>query len=350
MPPPPAPVLVPPLAPAVEPIFAPGEKGKARDLLAAVRTLQAAEGERRPATAEEQAVLARFPGFGPVALSIFPDPVTGRWKDAAWEALGTELRALLSEEEYASAKRTVFTAFYTSPVVIRAVFAALPRLGVPADARFLEPGCGGGNFLALAPATMRFVGVEKDGLSGRIARLRHPRHDVRVEDFRDTRFGEEFDAVVGNVPFADLKYDHRGRKLSLHDYFLAKSLDGLRPGGVLAAVTSRYTLDKQNGEARELMAERADFVGAVRLPSDAFKSEGTAVVTDLLVLRKRGRDERASFKKARCMPEQRQLNYKYPQEYVLASLTSTTRLGISCVRRVVGTTTVCRSGRRQRSG
>ena len=237
-------------------------------------------------------MLARFPGFGPVALGIFPDPVTGRYKDATWQTLGEELRTLLAPEEYASARRTTFTAFYTSPLVIRAMHAALAHLGVPRDATVLEPGCGIGNFLALAPATMRFIGVELDRLSGRIARVLYPSHDIRIENFRDTRLPEgRIDAVIGNVPFADLRLDYHGTRLALHDFFLAKSLDTLKPGGVLALVTSHYTLDKQDPALRAHLAQQADFLGAIRLPSEAFQQEGTRVVTDILCLRKRAPGE-----------------------------------------------------------
>jgi len=281
----------PPPAAAVAPAFASGDKGKARDLLAAIRTLHTIEREQRSATAQEQAILAQFPGFGPVALSLFPNPVTGEYKDAGWRVLGEELQALLTPAEYASAKRTTFNAFYTSPTVITAIHSALAHLGVPASARVLEPGCGTGNFLALAPDAMRFIGVELDSISGRIARARHPQHDIRIEDFRESRLPSNLDAVVGNVPFADVKYDYHGQKLALHDYFLAKSLDALRVGGVLAVISSHYTLDKQNASARELLSQQADFLGAIRLPSDAFKTEGTAVVTDILFLRKRDTSE-----------------------------------------------------------
>src|SRR5713226_7166736 len=258
-----------------------GEKAKARAILAAIRTLQAIEQAQRPATIEERAVLDRFPGFGPVALGIFPDPVTNRYKDTTWQQLGDQLQALLTPEDYASARRTTFTAFYTSPVVMQAMHEALAHLGVPSDATVLEPGCGIGNFLALAPAPMRFIGVELDTLSGRIARVLHPGHDIRIENFRDTRLPEgRIDAVMGNVPFADLKLDYAGARLSLHDFFLAKSLDALKPGGVLALVTTHYTLDKQHAGLREHLAQRADFLGAIRLPSEAFKEEGTRVVTD----------------------------------------------------------------------
>jgi len=134
----------------------------------------------------------------------------------------------------------------------------------------------------------RFIGVELDSISGRIAKALHPKHDIRIESFRDTRLPEDrIDAVIGNVPFADLKLDYRGQKLSLHDYFFAKSVDALKPCGVLAMVTTHFTLDKQNAAIREYLASKADFVGAIRLPSDAFKREGTAVVTDIVFLRKR---------------------------------------------------------------
>ncbi len=276
--------------------FAPasGEKAKARDILAAIRALKAIEQERRPATPEERLILARFGGFGPVALSIFPHAVTGRYKDAGWQALGEELKALVTPQEYDSAKRTTFNAFYTSSTVIRAMHQALLRLGVPDDSLVLEPGCGPGRFLYLAPKGMRFLGVELDSISGRIARALYPGQDIRIENFRDTRLPEGgIDAVIGNVPFADLKLDYCGQKLSLHDYFFAKSVDSLKPGGVLALITSHFTLDKQNAALREYLAERADFVGAIRLPSDAFKRDGTAVVTDIVFLKKRAPGEPA---------------------------------------------------------
>jgi N12 class adenine-specific DNA methylase len=274
--------------------IASGEKAKARDILAAIRVVKEIDRELRPATDEERSVLTRFAGFGPVALSIFPDPVNGRYKDATWQALGEKLEALVSPEEYASAKRTTFNAFYTSPTVIAAIHEAISRLGVPGNATVLEPGCGIGNFMSMAAAGMRFIGVELDRISGRIAQLLHPDQDIRIENFRDTRLPEQgIDAVIGNVPFADLKLDYRGQKLSLHDYFFAKSINALRPSGVLALVTTHFTLDKQNAAIREYLAAKADFVGAIRLPSDAFKREGTAVVTDILLLRKRAPEEPA---------------------------------------------------------
>ncbi|HLN31390.1 MAG TPA: DEAD/DEAH box helicase family protein, partial [Gemmataceae bacterium] len=271
-----------------------GEKSKARDIIAAIRALKTIEDENRPATQEEKQTLARFAGFGPVALSIFPDPLTGRYKDASWQAVGEELKTVLNTEEYDSAKRTTFNAFYTSPSVMAAMHEALSKLGVPSHALALEPGCGIGNFMNQAPHGMRFIGVELDSVSGRVARALHPDQDIRIENFRDTRLPESgLDAVIGNVPFADVKLDYRGQKLSLHDFCFAKSVDALKPGGVLALVTTHYTLDKQNAAIREYLASKADFVGAIRLPSDAFKREGTAVVTDIVFLRKRAPGEPA---------------------------------------------------------
>ncbi|GIK15179.1 MAG: hypothetical protein BroJett003_01430 [Planctomycetota bacterium] len=282
------------MAPASSGQIAGGEKGKARDIIAAIRTLKRIEDEQRLASPDEKQVLSRFAGFGPVALSIFPDPVTGNYKDAAWQGLGEELRALLSPAEYDSAKRTTFNAFYTSPTVIAAIHEAITRLGVPGNAVILEPGCGTGNFMSQGSDRYRFIGVELDSVSGRIARALHPDQDIRIESFRDTRLpADRIDAVIGNVPFADIKLDYHGQKLSIHDYFLAKSVDALKPGGVLALVTTHFTLDKQNAAIREYLAAKADFVGAVRLPSDAFKREGTAVVTDIVFLRKRAANEPA---------------------------------------------------------
>ena len=222
--------------------------------------MKSVEEEKRPATAEEQQALARFAGFGPVALSIFPDPVTGRYKDAGWQAVGEELKTLLTPAEYDSAKRTTFNAFYTSPTVITTIHEAIARLGVPANATILEPGCGTGNFMGHGRPGARFIGVEMDSISGRIAKALHPGQDIRIENFRDTRLPENrIDAVVGNVPFADVKLDYRGQKLSLHDYFFAKSIDALKPGGVLALVTTHYTLDKQNAALRERLAGAGGF-------------------------------------------------------------------------------------------
>src|SRR5207248_73183 len=154
----------------------------------------------------------------PVALSIFPDPVSGGYKDATWQELGEELKRLLSPEEYASAKRTTFNAFYTSPAVVAAIHDAISRLGVRGNCTVLEPGCGTGNFMSHGQEGLRFIGVELDRISGRIAQLLHPGQDIRVENFCDTRLPEGgVDAVIGNVPFADVKLDYRGQRFSLHD-------------------------------------------------------------------------------------------------------------------------------------
>jgi N-6 DNA Methylase len=287
---PPPPITPPPVATPSDATLSSGEKSKARDCLASIKCLQRIEQEKRAATPEERYTLAKFPGFGPLALSIFPNPVTGQYKDASWQALGEELQALLTPQEYDSAKRTTFNAFYTSSTVIKAMFAGLSRLGIPDNALVLEPGCGPGRFLYVAPKDMRFIGVELDGISGRIARALHPQADIRIENFQDTRL-PDLDAVIGNVPFADVKLEHQGQKFSLHDYFFAKSVDALAPAGIVALVTSHYTLDKQNAAIREYLADKADFLGAIRLPSDAFKREGTSVVTDIVFLRKRSLDE-----------------------------------------------------------
>ena len=248
-----------------------------------------------PATPEEKQILARFAGFGPVALSIFPDPVTGRYKDAGWQALGEELKSLLTPEEYDSAKRTTFNAFYTSPTVIAAMHEAIARLGVPGNATVLEPGCGTGNFMSHGQPGhalhRRRAGLASPAASpGRCI----PSHDIRIENFRDTRLPEDrIDAVIGNVPFADVKLDYHGQKLSLHDYFFAKSVDALKPGGVLALVTSISRSTSRTPPSASTWPPKADFLGAIRLPSDAFKREGTAVVTDIVFLRKRAPGEPA---------------------------------------------------------
>ncbi len=187
-------------------MFSSGEKGKARDIIAAIKTLQQIKREKRLATPEERQTLGKFPGFGPVALSIFPDPVKGTYKDG-WKEIGEELKSLLTPDEYASAKRSTFNAFYTSPVVIRAMHSALKQLGVPDDALVLEPGCGSANLMAHAPGSYQFIGVELDSITGRIAQARFPNQDIRIEDFQKSVL-PKFDAVIGNVPFADVKLDH----------------------------------------------------------------------------------------------------------------------------------------------
>jgi N12 class adenine-specific DNA methylase len=276
-----------------------GEKAKAKAILAAIRTLKHIEQENRPATEDERRVLSQFSGFGPVALRIFPDPITHSYYSPDWKALGEELKSLLTPEEYASARRTTFNAFYTSPIVMQAIHDAIAHLGVPEGATILEPGCGIGNFMNYGSKKNHYIGVELDSISGRIARLLHPGQDIRIENFRDSKLPEgRIDAVIGNVPFADVKILYHGHPFALHDYCFAKSVDALKPGGILALVTSHYTLDKQNAALREYLGERADFIGAIRLPSDAFKREGTAVVADIVFLRKRAKGESARHEEA----------------------------------------------------
>ena len=232
--------------------------------------------------------LPASPASAPSPCRFSPIRSAARYKDARWQALGDELKSLLTPAEYDSAKRTTFNAFYTSPTVIARSTRPSPASACPRDATILEPGCGTGNFMSQGRPGARFIGVEMDSISGRIAKALHPGQDIRIENFRDTKLPEDrIDAVIGNVPFADVKLDYQGQKLSLHDYFFAKSIDALKPGGVMALVTTHFTLDKQNAAIREYLASKADFVGAIRLPSDAFKREGTAVVTDIVFLRKR---------------------------------------------------------------
>lgn len=273
---------------AALPLASSGEKSKAKDMIEAIRVLQRIREEKRLPSEEERNALLRFGGFGPVALSLFRDPMTGKYKDASWEQLGHQLETILSERDYESAKRTTFNAFYTSPTVIDAIHSAIDRLGVPQGGTILEPGCGVGNFLSKDRHGSHYIGVELDATSGSIARALYPEHDIRIENFRDTKLPENsLDAVIGNVPFANIRLNHKGQRFALHDYFFAKSMDALRPSGVMALVTSHFTMDKQNAAIREYLAEQADFVGAIRLPAEAFKNEGTKVVTDIVFLRKR---------------------------------------------------------------
>ena len=210
--------------------MASGQVGKARDILAAIRTLKAIEQDGRAATADEKQALARFSGFGPVALSIFPEPTSGRYKDATWRLLGEELKQLLTPDEYDSAKRTTFNAFYTSPEVIDAIHQAIVRLGLfPMAGHCWNRAAGWAISLARESSGSRFIGVEMDSISGRIARALYPQADIRIENFRDSKLPEgRIDAVIGNVPFADVKMDYRGQKYALHDYFFAKSVDALK--------------------------------------------------------------------------------------------------------------------------
>ena len=279
-----------PPAPLVSPMSS-GLKGKAKATVAALHMLKTLEAEERPATQDEKEILARFSGFGPLANHIFPEPGTENYKEG-WVELGRELAALLTDAEYASAKRSTFSAFYTSPTIMQAIYDGLDRMGVPDEVHVLEPGCGIGNFIGTAPEGMHFTGVEQDQLSGRIARLLYPEADIRIEPFQKSHLPEGgVDVVVGNVPFSDLKLAWQDERLSLHEYFFAKSLDSLQEGGVMALVTSRYTLDKKDATFRETLAKSADFLSAIRLPKGAFRQEGTEVVTDIIFLRKRGPEQ-----------------------------------------------------------
>ena len=264
-----------------------GTKAAFQETLEAIRTLKSLEQTGREAGPGDKALMTKFSGFGAVATKAFPDPVTGEYAKG-WDVLGQQLRELLTDEEYASAKATTFSAFYTSDVVMREMHRALSKMGIGPGARGLEPGCGVGRFMGAAPVGLSFVGIEQDSISGRMAKLTYPEHDIRIEGFQDTQLPDgSVDFAIGNVPFAEIKLRHKGRRHSLHDFFFLKSLDAVRPGGVMALVTSRYTLDKVDGTVRELLGQKADFAGAIRLPGDTFKDQGTDVVTDIIFLRRR---------------------------------------------------------------
>jgi N12 class adenine-specific DNA methylase len=264
---------------------------KARDNLAAIRTLKRLEAENRDATDAEKAVLARYVGWGalPNAFAYRPPE--------EWKGVAHEVEQLLTPEEYESARASTPNAHFTSPQVIEAVWDAMLRLGLKPGAQILEPSLGVGHFFglmppAVLPATKR-TGVELDSVTARIAKKLYPDATIFAKGFEETQLPDNFfDAVVGNVPFGDYGVHDPAYKRTLtraiHDYFFAKSLDKLRPGGVMALITSRYTMDKQDGTIRDYLAERADLLGAIRLPNTAFKANaGTEVTTDILFLRKR---------------------------------------------------------------
>lgn len=255
-----------------------------QELLHAIRTLKIIEACNREATQEEKDILARFPGFGAVALQIFCNPVTKKYSSRGWQALGEELQALLTPEEYASARRTIGTAYYTPQVLVAWMYQVLARMGLPVDALMIEPGMGSGRFLAAAPPQMHFCGVELDGLSARIAKALYPQHDIRHANIRDVTLPSAC-GVIGNVPFAQTTYEWQGTRYSLHEYCLLKCLDAVRPGGILALVISHHFLDRQNATLRHQISQHAELVSAIRLPSGAL--EGTDVVGDLLFMKKR---------------------------------------------------------------
>ena len=265
-----------------------GAKQKYARNVEAIRTLFKLEQEHRGATAEEQQVLSQYVGWGGLADAFAPD------KDN-WAKEYTELKGLLSEDEYAAARSSTLNAHYTSPVVIRSIYDAVERMGFHSG-NILEPSMGVGNFFGMLPDSMadsRLYGVELDSITGRIAKMLYPQADITVAGFETTDRRDFYDLAVGNVPFGQYKVNDKAyNKLgfSIHNYFFAKAIDQVRPGGIVAFVTSRYTMDSKDSTARKHMAERADLLGAIRLPNNAFRANaGTDVVSDIIFLQKRDR-------------------------------------------------------------
>ncbi|WP_330362994.1 DUF3849 domain-containing protein [[Clostridium] symbiosum] len=267
--------------------FAPKEKF--RQNIEAIRTLEKIEGEHRTATPEEQEILAKYVGWGGLADAF--DSSKANWANEY-----QELKSLLSPEEYASARESTLNAHYTSPVIIQAIYDAVGKMGFTRG-NVLDPAAGIGNFYGCLPEGMkesRLYGAELDGLTGRIAKQLYPHADIKITGFENTSYPNDFfDVAVGNVPFgqykvSDRKYDKHN--FLIHDYFFAKTLDKVRPGGIVAFVTSKGTMDKKNPEVRKYLAQRAELLGAVRLPNTAFKENaGTEVTSDILFLKKRDR-------------------------------------------------------------
>ena len=265
-----------------------GPKQKYARNIEAIRTLFQLEQEHRGATAEEQQVLSQYVGWGGLADAFDPG------KDS-WAKEYAELKGLLSEDEYAAARSSTLNAHYTSPVVIRSIYDAVEKIGFRSG-NILEPSMGVGNFVGMLPDTMqdsRLYGVELDSITGRIAKKLYPQADITVAGFETTDRRDFYDLAVGNVPFGQYKVNDKAyNKLgfSIHNYFFAKAIDQVRPGGIVAFVTSRYTMDSKDSTARKHMAERADLLGAIRLPNNAFKANaGTDVVSDIIFLQKRDR-------------------------------------------------------------
>ena len=265
-----------------------GAKQKYARNIEAIRTLFKLEEEHRGATAEEQQVLSQYVGWGGLADAFDPDK-------SSWAKEYAELKGLLSEEEYKAARGSVLNAHYTSPTVIRAIYDAVERMGFRTG-NILEPSMGVGNFFGMLPDTMqdsRLYGVELDSITGRIAKKLYPQADITVAGFETTDRRDFYDLAVGNVPFGQYKVNDKAyNKLgfSIHNYFFAKAIDQVRPGGIVAFVTSRYTMDSKDSTARKHMAERADLLGAIRLPNNAFRANaGTDVVSDIIFLQKRDR-------------------------------------------------------------
>ena len=255
----------------------------------AVRTLNAIEAEQRTATPSEQAVLSGYTGWGAIPQAFDPD-------NNDWSNEYVQLKELLTDDEYMAARRSTMNAHFTSPIIINAIYEGLANIGFESG-KILEPAMGIGNFFGAMPENMReseLHGVELDSLTGHIAKQLYPDADIQIKGFEKTRFeNDSFDAVVGNVPFGDYKVDDKDynkHKFYIHDYFVAKSIDKVRPGGVLAVITSKGTMDKENPEMRTYIAQRAELLGAIRLPNDAFKKNaGTEVTSDILFFQKRER-------------------------------------------------------------
>ena len=265
-----------------------GPKQKFARNIEAIQTLRTLEQEHRGATAEEQQVLSQYVGWGGLADAFDPSKEN-------WSAEYTQLKGLLTEDEYAAARASTLNAHYTSPVVIRAIYDAVEKMGFQSG-NILEPSMGVGNFFGMLPDSMtssRLYGVELDSITGRIAQKLYPQANITVAGFETTDRRDFYDLAVGNVPFGQYKVSDKAyNKLgfSIHNYFFAKTIDQIRPGGVIAFVTSRFTMDSKDSTARKYMAERADLLGAIRLPNNAFKANaGTEVVSDIIFLQKRDR-------------------------------------------------------------
>ncbi len=266
-----------------------GPKAKFKANMEAIRLLKELEQDQRLATSEEQEVLSRYVGWGGI-------PQAFEERNSAWAEEYTQLKGVLTPEEYSAARASTLNAFYTSPTVIKAMYEALGNMGLK-QGNILEPSCGVGNFMGLLPESMsaaNMYGVELDPVSGQIAKQLYQKNRIAVQGFEETSYPDSFfDCVIGNVPFgayqvSDRKYDRY--HFTIHDYFIAKSLDLVRPGGVVAVVTSSGTMDKQNPEVRQYFANRADLLGAIRLPNNAFqRNANTSVVADILFFQKRDR-------------------------------------------------------------
>ena len=267
-----------------------GPKAKFRNNVEAIRLLKSLQEEKRMATREEQLVLAKFVGWGGLANALTPEK-------EGWEKEYEEIESLLSEEEMQSASASTLTSYYTDQNVINYIYKALQNFGFQSG-NILDPAMGTGNFFSALPESMkqsRLYGVELEPIAGEIARQLYPKADILVKGFEDTQFSDSFfDVVVGNIPFSrikvsDKRYDRHNFRI--HDYFIAKSLDKVRAGGIIAVITSKFTLDKENQSVRKYIAQRAELVGAIRLPENAFRSiAGTDAVTDILFLKKRSQE------------------------------------------------------------